>query len=211
MFLFLFLFLFIHGDTAFRVASWNVAGLRAVLRKDPDALATLCQTHELDMLCLQETKLQESHLIDPKLKLPNGQVLQDVLKDAGYDAHWSCSTSKKGYSGTAVFVKQYSSSKKGTQQKSIHSFFQAKGSSKSSKEDGSSKEEESSSSKLPIDPDVLKPEQVVFQMGQDIDAEGRMVLLDFPFASIANVYVPNSGQVLERYVVYSAGTAAFIA
>jgi exonuclease III len=211
-----FLFLIIYGATAFRVASWNVAGLRAVLRKDPDALAALCKTHELDMLCLQETKLQESHLSDPKLKLPNGQLLQDVLKYAGYDAHWSCSTSKKGYSGTAVFVKQYSntSSKKGGQQKSIQSFFQAKkATSKSSpkEEDGSSKEiESSSSSKLPINPDVLKPEQVVLQMGQDIDAEGRMVLLDFPFASIANVYVPNSGQVLERYVASSGENAAFI-
>lgn len=188
-----------------------MAGLRAVLRKDPDALATLCQSHDLDMLCLQETKLQESHLIDPKLKLPNGQMLQDVLKDAGYDAHWSCSTSKKGYSGTAVFVKQYSS-KKGAKQKSINSFFQTKGSSKSSKAESTKEVDESSSSSsnLPINPNVLKSGQAVFQMGQEIDSEGRMVLLDFPFASIANVYVPNSGQVLERYVVPSTGNAVFI-
>ncbi|OEU20366.1 exodeoxyribonuclease III Xth, partial [Fragilariopsis cylindrus CCMP1102] len=130
------------------IASWNVAGLRAVVRKEPDALAKLCQKHDLDMLCLQEHKLQEMHLDDPKLKL------KGLLDEAGYDEYYSFSTAKKGYSGAAVFVKRHTV-KKSKKQASIGSFF-------------------------------------------EIDNEGRVVVLDFPWGTIANVYVPNSGQKLER-------------
>ena len=38
-----------------------------------------------DLICLQETKLQESHVKDWEAKLD------------GYSSHWSCSTKKKGY------------------------------------------------------------------------------------------------------------------
>lgn len=54
-----------------------------------------------DVLCLQETKLQDQHVDDPKLKLKG-----HLLEDEGYDAYYSCSTAKKGYAGTAVFVKR---------------------------------------------------------------------------------------------------------
>ena len=185
---------------AFKVASWNVAGLRAVLRKDPDSLANLCKKHDLDMLCLQETKLQETHLDDPKLlKLSTSQVVRDVLKEEGYDSFWSCSTAKKGYSGTAVFTKKYGGKK--SKQKSISSFFQTK---KTKKKDGSDDSTEKGDStnnddtELPISSDMLKPEDVSYDIGQAIDGEGRVVMVDFPFASIANVYVPNAGQKLER-------------
>jgi exonuclease III len=70
-----------------------------MMKKHPTELADLCKKHDLDMLCLQETKLQEILLDDPRLKL------RGYLSDAGYDEYWSCSTAKKGYSGTAVFVK----------------------------------------------------------------------------------------------------------
>lgn len=46
-----------------------------------------------DIICLQETKLQESHVKD----------WESVL--GGYASHWSCSTVKKGYAGTAVFLR----------------------------------------------------------------------------------------------------------
>ena len=110
---------FNQQKTAFKIASWNVAGLRAVVKKDPDVLANLCKKHNLDMLCLQETKLQESHLDDPKLNF------RGCLKDHGYDDYWSCSTAKKGYSGTTVFVKQRGGggNKKSSKQSSIKGFF----------------------------------------------------------------------------------------
>mmetsp|Transcript_26344 Transcript_26344/g.74058 ORF Transcript_26344/g.74058 Transcript_26344/m.74058 type:complete len:119 (+) Transcript_26344:425-781(+) len=44
------------------VLTWNVAGLRALVRKDPDALANLLRSEKPDVLCLQETKLQVQNL-----------------------------------------------------------------------------------------------------------------------------------------------------
>mmetsp|Transcript_14124 Transcript_14124/g.36584 ORF Transcript_14124/g.36584 Transcript_14124/m.36584 type:complete len:285 (-) Transcript_14124:649-1503(-) len=43
---------------AFTVVSWNVAGLRALLRKDPHAMRRLILEHRPAVICLQETKLQ---------------------------------------------------------------------------------------------------------------------------------------------------------
>jgi exodeoxyribonuclease-3 len=168
------------NNVAFKIASWNVAGLRALVKKDPDALSNLCKKHDLDMLCLQETKLQESHVDDPKLQF------RGCLKDDGYDDYWSCSTAKKGYSGTAVFVKQRGGKK--SKQSSIKGFF-------GPKSDDASGEKES---KLPIASETITPTEVSYNIGKEIDNEGRTVTLDFPFATITNVYVPNSGQTLQR-------------
>ena len=76
--------------------SWNVDGLRAPGRTE--VLAKLVADEAPDMICLQETKLQESHVKD----------WEGVLE--GYTSYWSCSTVKKGYAGTAVFLKSDSSS-----------------------------------------------------------------------------------------------------
>lgn len=69
-----------------RFISWNVNGLRAVLKKDFEEIFAQCNA---DIFALQETKLQE------------GQVDLDFL---GYHHYWS-HAEKKGYSGTAVFSK----------------------------------------------------------------------------------------------------------
>ncbi|EDQ89868.1 uncharacterized protein MONBRDRAFT_16913, partial [Monosiga brevicollis MX1] len=71
------------------VVSWNVNGLRAVLKNHPKALPDLVQAENPDLLFLQETKLQASHVADYANLLP------------GYTGLWSCSRAKKGYSGTA--------------------------------------------------------------------------------------------------------------
>ena len=70
-------------------ASWNVNGLRAVLKKDPSFIQ-IAQELDVDILALQETKLQE------------GQVDIDL---PGYHQTWSYAE-RKGYSGTAVFSRQ---------------------------------------------------------------------------------------------------------
>lgn len=77
---------------AFKVLSWNVAGLRALLKKDPQAISRLVEEEQPDVLCLQEHKLQTDHC---------GAVTEQLgLK--GWHAAWNCSTDKKGYSGVAV-------------------------------------------------------------------------------------------------------------
>lgn len=69
-----------------RFISWNVNGLRAVVKK---GFETVFTGLDADFFCLQETKLQE------------GQI--DLQFD-GYDSYW-CYAEKKGYSGTAIFTK----------------------------------------------------------------------------------------------------------
>lgn len=65
--------------------SWNVNGIRAVLKKG--LFQSFLQAHEPDVLCLQETKAER------------GQIEIDV---PGYHESWN-SAVKKGYSGTAIF------------------------------------------------------------------------------------------------------------
>ncbi len=141
-------------------------------------------------MCLQETKLQEIHLTDPKLKI------EEVLKEEGYESHYSCSTVKKGYSGTAVFIKKRDGD--GTvkqKQGKLDSFFQGK-----KKEGTDSSTTRVSSSELgDIDAKDLIPTAVSLELGdKKHDGEGRVVCMDFPHFSILNCYVPNSGQKLER-------------
>ena len=70
-----------------RFVSWNVNGLRAILKKGfEDVFAAF----DADVFALQETKLQE------------GQVNLDL---PGYHDYWSYAE-RKGYSGTAVFSKR---------------------------------------------------------------------------------------------------------
>ncbi|MER0466384.1 exodeoxyribonuclease III [Bacillus cabrialesii subsp. cabrialesii] len=71
-----------------KLISWNVNGLRAVMRK-MDFLSYL-KEEDADIICLQETKIQD------------GQV---DLRPDGYHVYWNYAV-KKGYSGTAVFSKQ---------------------------------------------------------------------------------------------------------
>lgn len=69
-----------------KLISWNVNGLRACMGK---GFLDFAAAENPDMLCLQETKMQQ------------GQA--DVPVD-GYHEYW-CSAEKKGYSGTALFTK----------------------------------------------------------------------------------------------------------
>ena len=72
-----------------RLVSWNVNGLRAVLKKDPSFEQIFSQL-DADVFALQETKLQEGQV---ELELP------------GYTQTWSYAE-RKGYSGTAVFSRE---------------------------------------------------------------------------------------------------------
>lgn len=69
-----------------KIISWNVNGLRSILKK---GFLEFVASYQPDILCLQETKMGT---------LP----LQINLE--GYQQYWN-SAEKKGYSGTAVFTK----------------------------------------------------------------------------------------------------------
>ncbi len=70
-----------------KIYSWNVNGIRAVLKKGD--IQRFIEAHQPDILCLQETKANQE------------QVVVDLEE---YDEYW-CSADKKGYSGTAIFTK----------------------------------------------------------------------------------------------------------
>jgi exodeoxyribonuclease-3 len=71
-----------------RLVSWNVNGLRAIMKK---GFIESVKKINPDVLCLQETKMQE------------GQIDLDVDLEE-YEKYFN-SAQKKGYSGTAVFTK----------------------------------------------------------------------------------------------------------
>ena len=74
-----------------RLLSWNVNGFRAVYKK---GFMDWLHKEGPDILCLQETKAEESQI-------------QKELKDAaGYHYAFCSSKAKKGYSGTAIFSKE---------------------------------------------------------------------------------------------------------
>ncbi|KAL7092925.1 hypothetical protein ACP275_11G011900 [Erythranthe tilingii] len=84
----------IGADTPhMKLMSWNVNGLRALLKLESSpAFFQLAQRESFDVLCLQETKLQEKDV---------DAIRRSLLE--GYDNnYWTCSVSKLGYSGTAI-------------------------------------------------------------------------------------------------------------
>lgn len=70
-----------------KLYSWNVNGIRAVIRKD--LLKPFVEAEAPDVLCLQETKAQPNEI---------------VLDEYGYHSYVN-SAEKKGYSGTAILSK----------------------------------------------------------------------------------------------------------
>lgn len=71
-----------------KIISWNVNGIRAVIKKN---FAEFLTEHQPDILCLQETKARAE-----QVDLP--------LETAGYKTYWN-SADKAGYSSTAIFSK----------------------------------------------------------------------------------------------------------
>jgi len=71
-----------------KLYSWNVNGIRAVLKKG--TFQAFMTDHKPDIICLQETKAERGQI---EIELP------------GYHEYWHSAT-KKGYSGTAIFSRQ---------------------------------------------------------------------------------------------------------
>ncbi len=70
-----------------RIISWNVNGIRAVHKKG--LFVPFVEKYQPDVLCLQETKAEQHQ---SEVDLPD------------YEEYWNSSSSKKGYSGTAIFT-----------------------------------------------------------------------------------------------------------
>lgn len=77
-------------DTALTLLSWNVNGLRAATRK---GFLPWFQETTPDVLCLQETRVEEMELPEEITRLP------------GYHGYWHPSQARKGYSGTGLLTR----------------------------------------------------------------------------------------------------------
>lgn len=73
-----------------KIYSWNVNGLRAIMKKN---FLEFIEEYDPDILCIQETKLQDGDLTDS---------LRNIK---GYHSYFSFAE-KKGYSGVATFTKE---------------------------------------------------------------------------------------------------------
>jgi len=74
-------------NKSMKIISWNVNGIRAVVRKE--LFQPFLDAHKPDIICLQETKAMREQV---EIDLPD------------YIEYWH-SAVKKGYSGTAIFSK----------------------------------------------------------------------------------------------------------
>lgn len=71
-----------------KLLSWNVNGLRAVLRRN---FLEFLEDEQPDVLCLQETKARPEDV--------------EQLWPSAYTTYWNCAQ-RKGYSGTVIFTRE---------------------------------------------------------------------------------------------------------
>lgn len=75
------------------IASWNICGFRALLKKN--TLPAFLTSAKPDILCFNETMLQDKHVPEAIEQLPEFKY-----------HYFTCSQAKKGYSGVAVLTKE---------------------------------------------------------------------------------------------------------
>jgi len=63
--------------------------------QNPAAMKQLVEAENADVVCLQETKMQDKAI----------EQLEALVGLPGWHCAWNCSTAKKGYSGTAILSK----------------------------------------------------------------------------------------------------------
>lgn len=182
---------------SFKIMSYNVNGLRAVYRQHLDKLQSLISDEDPDLILLQETKLQTSHVAD----------FEDFLP--AYEQHWTCSTTKKGYSGCCALVRKVKglnskgskiAQKKKKTQASIASFFgrpnNAAEKKKEQGDEGGNRQPTGASPELPRGLAPLAVTMGVPEAG--CDDEGRSITLEYDAFYVIGLYVPNSGASLDR-------------
>ncbi len=80
-----------------RIISFNANGIRSAANK---GFFDWFRTQDADVLCLQETKAQEHQLGEPDAPVDN------VFRPPGYRTFFKDASTKKGYSGVAIYSKR---------------------------------------------------------------------------------------------------------
>ncbi|MDE1925520.1 MAG: exodeoxyribonuclease III [Patescibacteria group bacterium] len=134
-----------------KLASWNVNGIRSVVNKG--ALGEFIKSQRPDILCLQETKAERGQA---EIDLPD------------YEEYWH-SAKKKGYSGTAIFVKT-----KINKKDVVRSVL------------------------LGLPDDICKKYKFHEDGYGDPNAEGRVIAIELDDFFVVNSYTPNAKSDLSR-------------
>ena len=137
-----------------KAISWNVNGIRAVHKKG--LFVPFVREHKPDFILLQETKAEQHQ---SEVDLPD------------YEEYWNSAT-KKGYSGTAIFVKTNINSKD-TKHKPLRVL-------------------------LGLPEDIAKKYKLSGDGYGDPNAEGRVIALEMEDFYLVSVYTPNAKDDLSR-------------
>ena len=176
-----------NPKTMVKLITWNVNGIRAVLRKSND-LQKLLKREQPDLLCLQETKLAVS------------RDCAEIGKLKGYVHVDSVSTKRNGYSGTRVYLRVGSAAAEALRVAYCPvSIGKAKNGSSVFPREGLV--ESHLGTKGAIETDGVPPKKCKdgrplpppYQPQLPHDPEGRMVSVELPGLILVNTYVPNSG------------------
>jgi exodeoxyribonuclease III len=163
------------GAKTFKAIAWNIAGMRSFVEKHMEKLAGMIASEDPDCVCLEEHKLQASHV----------DAMTETLRKTFPQyktVHFAVSTVKKGYSGVMVMCKASMVGKKGVQT-SLDAMFGAK------------PKTEPTDTKTYDGPKLLAISEGLD--GGYVD-EGRVLTLEYESFYVVMAYVPNSGQDLKR-------------
>ena len=162
------------AQRTFKAIAWNIAGMRSFAEKHMDALAGMIAREDPDCVCLEEHKLQTSHV----------EAMTETLRKRFPEyktIRFAVSTVKKGYSGVMVMCKASMGGASKGVQTSLDAMFGAKPKTESTATyDG--------------------PKLLAINEGLDggyVD-EGRVLTLEYESFYVVMAYVPNSGQDLKR-------------
>jgi len=154
--------------TRMKLVSWNVNGIRAVNNKG--LFVPMVEKLQPDIICLQETKAEQ------------GQAVIDLPE---YKEYWNSSKGKKGYSGTAIFVRT-KINKKDTNLEPLEVLYDFPAS-------------------------IIKKYKLVDTYG-DPNQEGRVIAAEFKDFYVVTCYTPNAKPDLSRLALrHKAWDPAFLA
>lgn len=187
----------LRNDTTYcKIISWNVNGLRAVIKNHPNVFQDLLERQDADVIFLQETKLQNDHVKD----------FVDMLSN--YKGYWLCSEVKKGYSGTVMFIKnnfhvdESVAVPNKSKQPSILNMFKKSSASCGVDVVGSNTYIADVNADKVVS-ERLNPKtenvKISYDLGEPkFNGEGRTITVEFPSFILVGCYVPNSGEGLKR-------------
>lgn len=175
------------GTKSIRFVSFNVCGLRNVVKYEP-----WCQNRSLqfmfeqlrgDVLCFQEVRTQEK------------DVPYNMAIVPGYSGYFSFPHVKKGYSGVAIYVKDEIAVFHA--EDGITGWLKSKDFPEKTYRDLEQCEESTSTDNSTMVKNVPLqhciggyPENVDESLGKEIDSEGRSVVLDLGFCVVFGLYCP---------------------